>query len=68
MYKKVKNMPNHRLPKQSLNVGCKLQKTNKRKILSDGWVSDNMRWFKRLKSRRSIGALRYYYEACDDRG
>ena len=31
---KVKNMLDHRLPKQAWNIGCKVQKTNKRKILS----------------------------------
>ena len=31
---KVKNMPNHRLPKQAWNIGFTVQKTNKTKILS----------------------------------
>ena len=43
----VKNMPNHRLPHLSLNVGCKLQKNHKSKILSSGWVVDIRKWFRR---------------------
>ena len=44
---KVKNMPNHRLPKQKWTIGCKVQKTNNSKILSSCWVLDIMKWFKR---------------------
>ena len=44
---KVKNMPNHRLPHLAWNVGCKLQKNNKSKILSSGWVVEIRKRFKR---------------------
>ena len=43
---KVKNMLDHRLLKQAWN-GCKVQKTNKTKILSCGWVLEIRKWFKR---------------------
>ena len=43
---KVKNMPSHRLPYLAWNVGCKLQKTHKSKILSSGWMVDIRKWFK----------------------
>ena len=43
---KVKNMPNHRLPHLAWNVGCKLQKNHKSKILSSGWVVDIRKWFR----------------------
>ena len=45
--KKVKNMPNHRLPHLAWNIGFKLQKNHKSKILSSGWVVDIKKWFKR---------------------
>ena len=47
VHHKVKNIPNHRLPKQACNIGCKVQKSSKRSILSIGWVLDIMKWFKR---------------------
>ena len=37
-------MPNHRLPHLFWNVGCKLQKNHKSKILSSGWVIDIKNW------------------------
>ena len=43
----IKNKPNHRLPKQAWTINCKIQKTNKSKILSSGWMPDILRWFKR---------------------
>ena len=43
----VKNMPDHRLQKQTWGRRCKAQKTNKSKILSSGWVLDIMKTFKR---------------------
>ena len=42
---KVNNMPNHRLPHLAWNVGCKLQKNLKRKILSSDWVVHIRKWF-----------------------
>ena len=44
---KVMNMPDHRLHKQARNIRCKVQKTNKSKIISSGWVLDIMKTFKR---------------------
>ena len=43
----VKNMPNHRFPHLVWNVGCKIQKNHKTKILSSSSV-DLKKWFKRL--------------------
>ena len=40
-------MPDHRLHKQARNIRCKVQKTNKSKIISSGWVLDIMKTFKR---------------------
>ena len=40
-------MPNHRLPQLAWNVGCKLQKNHKSKILSSDWVVDIKKWFRR---------------------
>ena len=47
VYHKVKNMPDHRLPRQARNIQWKVQKINKSKITSFGQVLDIMRWFKR---------------------
>ena len=44
---KVKNMLDHRLPKQAWILGCNIQKTNKSKMLSSSWVLNIMKWFKR---------------------
>ena len=45
-YTEVKNMCDHRLPKQAWNIWRNVQKTNENKILSSGWVLDIMKWFK----------------------
>ena len=44
---KVKNLSNHRLPHLAWNVGCKLQKNHKSKIILSGWVVDIRKWFRR---------------------
>ena len=43
---KVKNISNHRLPDLASNVGYKLQKNPKSKILSSGWQIDIKKRFK----------------------
>ena len=45
--KNVKNTPNHRLLHLAWNIGCKLQKNRKNKIVSSCWVVDIKKWFKR---------------------
>ena len=40
-------MLNHQLPRLAWNVGCKLQKNHKSKILSSSWVVDIRKWFRR---------------------
>ena len=52
-------MPNHRLPKQAWNIGCKVQKTNKSKILSCGWMLDIMKWGIKYLLEYSCNSLKY---------
>ena len=40
-------MPDHRLHNKATNIRCKVQETNKIKIISSGWVLDIMKTFKR---------------------
>ena len=54
---KVKNTCDHRLPKQVRNIGCKVQKSNKSKILLSGWVLDIMKWCKRWRVKDQLELL-----------
>ena len=40
---KVKNMANHKLQQLAWNKGCKVPKTNKMKIFSSSWASENLK-------------------------
>ena len=53
----VKNMPDHRLQKQTWGRRCKAQKTNKSKILLSGWVLDIMKWCKRWRVKDQLELL-----------
>ena len=62
--KKVKNMPDHKLPNNLRNIGCKVQKLIREKsshlarclALGNGL---------RDGGKRSVGALKRCYEVCD---
>ena len=66
---KVKNMPDHRLPKQAWSIGCKVQETNSSKIISSAYVVDIMKWFKRWggKDLMELSSDSMKYMIVDDR-